>query len=248
MKSLIVANWKMNPTSLKDAQKLLDATVAIAQANSVISIIVAPPSIFLASLRAQYRGKRIAFAMQSARQELAGSFTGDISLTQAQDAGAAYVIVGHAERRARGETNDDTREKVSASLALGLTPILCIGETVRNSEGAHFSFIRDQIRAGFADVPTTKIPRVIVAYEPVWAIGGDTAMSPTDMHEVAIFIRKTIVDLYGAKGMKVQILYGGAVDENNALPMMQGGDIDGLLIGRASLDKTTLLSLVRSLK
>jgi triosephosphate isomerase len=248
MKSLLVANWKMNPPTFKEAKKLFEATKKAADTAKSVSIVVAPPAIYVRELRASYRGKRIAFGVQNAHFEAKGSYTGEISMAEAKDAGAAYVIIGHAERRAMGETNDDTRQKVAAAIARSLLPILCVGEVVRKQEGEHFDFIKEQLKAGFADVLVAKIPRIVIAYEPVWAIGAEAAMNPRDMHEMAIFIRKTIVGLYGEKGMGVKILYGGSVDETNASDMLTNGDIAGLLVGRASADPEKLTTLVRAIK
>jgi triosephosphate isomerase len=248
MKSLLVANWKMNPPTFKEAKKLLEATKKAAESAKNVTFVVAPPVLYIRELRAFYKGKKLSFAIQNAHAEAAGSFTGEISMVEAKDAGVAHVIVGHAERRALGETNDDTRKKVAAAIALGLAPILCIGELARTSEGNYFDFIKDQLKAGFADVLVAKIPRVTIAYEPVWAIGAATAMSPRDMHEMAIFIRKTIVGLYGEKGMAVKILYGGSIDETNAAAMLTHGDVVGLLVGRASTEPEKLAALVKAVK
>ncbi len=132
MRALIVANWKMNPSSLREAKKLFEATKKAADKAKNITVIVAPPAIFLRELCARYKRRRIAFAIQHAHYELAGARTGEISLGQAKDAGASYVIVGHAERRAMGESNDDTREKIAAALLMGMKPIFCVGETKRS--------------------------------------------------------------------------------------------------------------------
>jgi len=248
MKSLLIANWKMNPPTFKEAKKLFETTKKAADTAKNASIVVVPPSIYLRELRASYRGKRLAFGVQNAHFESKGSFTGEISMMQAKDAGASYVIIGHAERRAMGETNDDTRRKVAAAIALSLYPVLCVGEKERGHEGEHFDLIKEQLKAGFADVFVAKIPRIVIAYEPVWAIGASLAMSPRDMHEMAIFIRKTIVGLYGEKGMAVKILYGGSIDETNAADMLTHGDVSGLLVGRASADSEKLTALIRAIK
>lgn len=248
MKSLLVANWKMNPSTLKEAKKLLESTIKAAASAKNVSIVVAPPSIYFVPLRVSYRGKRIAFGVQNAHVEATGSFTGEISMAQAKDAGATYAIIGHAERRAMGESNDDTKKKTIAALALGITPILCVGEKERSREGEHLTFVKDQLRAGFADMPPTKIARMIVAYEPVWAIGAEEAMNPREMHEMAIFIRKTLVELCGEKAMAIKILYGGSIDEGNAAAMLQQGDVAGLLVGRASANIEKLTGLVRAIK
>ena len=248
MKSLLVANWKMNPPTFKEAKKLFEATKKAADTVKSVSIVVAPPAIYVRELRASYRGKRIAFGVQNAHFEAKGSYTGEISMAEAKDAGAAYVIIGHAERRAMGETNDDTRKKVASAIAHSIFPVLCVGEKERGHEGEHFDLIKEQLKTGFADVLIAKIPRVMIAYETVWAIGAETAMNPRDMHEMAIFIRKTIVGLYGEKGMVVKILYGGSIDERNASDMLTHGDIAGLLVGRASADPEKLTALVRAIK
>lgn len=147
-----------------------------------------------------------------------------------------------------GETNEETRVKVSAAVALGMYPILCVGETARTHEGDYFAFIKEELRAGFAEVAVAKVSRVTVAYEPIWAIGAATAMDPRDMHEMAIFIRKSLVELYGEKAMAVRILYGGAIGAENAVAMLTHGDIAGLLVGRASADPVKLTELARSIK
>ncbi len=248
MKSIVIANWKMNPASAREAKKLFDATRKAAEAAPSVSVVIAPPAIFLRELRAGYKGKRIAFCVQSARAEAGGAFTGEISLAQCKDAGAQYVIVGHAERRGMGETNEDTGKKVAAALALKMTPVLCVGETKRGSGGEYFEVVRTQLRAGFAAVEPAQTSRVIVTYEPLWTIGADKAMSARDMHEMAIFIRKSIVGLKGPVGMNIKILYGGSIDGNNAPDMLKNGDVHGLLVGRASEDGIKLASLLEAIE
>ncbi len=247
MKSIVVANWKMNPATWREAKKLLEATKEIANYAKNVTIIVAPPAIYIRELRTAHRRGRIAFAAQNAHFEPGGAFTGEISLAQAKDAGVSYAIIGHAERRALGESNDDTRKKVAAALSLNITPILCVGEIKRSSDGAYFNLIKEQVRTGLADVTPAQLKRVTIAYEPVWAIGGATAMSPRDMHEMVIFIRKTAVEMSGEKGMKIKILYGGSVDEANAAAMLREGDVHGLLVGRASEDKEKFTTLINAL-
>lgn len=247
MKSLVVANWKMNPATFKDAKKLFEATKKILDGAKSVSAIVAPPALYLRELRGSYTGARVSFAAQNAHFESHGAHTGEISLAQIKDARVQYCLIGHAERRAAGETNEDTGKKVVAALTLGITPIFCVGETKRSGSGEYFTFVKEQLRAGFASVPPAKVSKVVVAYEPVWAIGGDAAMSPRDMHEMAIFIRKTIVEACGEAGHKVKILYGGAVDETNVVDMMQHGDVHGLLVGRASQHAEKFSALIRAL-
>lgn len=251
MKTVLVCNWKMNPGTLKEAKELFDATRKAAEKAKNVSVVVAPPSIFISELRARYKGKKIMFAGQSARAEDGGSYTGDISILQVKKSGCDAVLIGHAERRAQGETDDNVQKKVIAALNHGLSPIVCIGESMRGNHGEHFDFIRGQIRAAFSGVPVGKINKVIVAYEPVWAIGAPEPMAPRDMHEMSIFIRKAITECYEME-MKVPriapvILYGGAIDVATAGVMMREGEVAGLLVGRASQKKETVSALIAAL-
>jgi triosephosphate isomerase len=248
MKSIVVANWKMNPATARDAKKLFEATRKAAEKAPHASVVVAPPALYLRELRAGYKGKRVAFAAQHAHAEQAGAFTGELSLAQYKDAGAQYVVVGHAERRAMGETDEETGKKVAAALSLKLTPILCVGETQRTGGAEYFDAVRRQLRAGLAAVAPAQATKVIIAYEPVWAIGKESAMSPRDMHEMAIFIRKTLVDMCGEGAMQVRILYGGSVDEATAPAMLSHGDVHGLLVGRVSENATRIAALLEAIE
>ena len=247
MKSIVVANWKMNPGSMKEAKKLFEATKKAADVSRNVTIIVAPPAIFLRELSGAYKGKKLSFAIQNAHFDQDGAHTGENSLAQAADAKAQYVIVGHAERRAAGETNEDTEKKVVAALAQKMTPILCVGETTRSHDGEHFDYVREQLAVALSQVPPAKLSKILIAYEPVWAIGAVAPMTPRDMHEMNIFIRKAIVDQHGQAGMNIRILYGGSIDETNALNIVRDGDVHGLLVGRASTDAKKFASLVQSL-
>lgn len=244
MKALVVANWKMNPASWRDAKRLFEATRKSAERTKGVALVVAPPAIFLRDLTALYKGKKIVFAAQNAHFGDGGSFTGELSLAQLRDAKAQQVIIGHAERRALGETNDDVRKKVAAALARKMTPYLCVGETKRDASGEHFTRVREQLRAGLADVPSIRVSRVIIAYEPVWAIGAEQAMDARSMQEMAIFIRKMVVEQHGEPGMNIKILYGGSVDETNAADMLAQGGVNGLLVGRASTDPAKFAALL----
>ena len=247
MKSIIVANWKMNPATLREAKRLFDATRKAVESVKQVTLIVAPPAIFLRELRARYRGTRIAFSLQGANAAGSGAYTGENSLLQAKDVGAHFCIVGHSERRAKGETSEEAGKVVAAALVSGITPILCVGELSRSASGEHFNVVKEQVRAGFAEVEPGKVAKVLVAYEPVWAIGGEKTMSPRDMHEMAIFIRKTIVGLKGDAGMHAKVLYGGSVNESNTLPMLQEGGIEGLLVGHVSIDAARFRALISSI-
>ena len=246
MKPLIVANWKNHPASWSDAKKLFDATKKAFEKTKNLSLIIAPPAVYLREL-SKSRSKRLSFAAQGVVADEVGAHTGETTLSQVKDARATYVLVGHAERRERGESNDDTAQIIPEAFLKNITPILCVGERTRQDDGEHFHFIREQLRVGFSNVPAGKISKVIVAYEPVWAIGGTAAMKPRDMHEMAIFIRKSIYDLHGKVGLTQTVLYGGSIDEKSAGQMLGLGDVQGLLIGRASTNAEQFTALISSL-
>ena len=246
MKSLVVANWKMNPGTWREAKKLFEETKRISGLLKV-PVIVASPSIFLRDIGAMRRGK-IGLAAQNVHFDQTGSYTGEISALQAKDAKAQYAIVGHAERRAIGETDDDVQKKVAALLALDMIPIICLGEQVRDEDGSHFMTVREQLLTALRDVPAQKIAKIIIAYEPVWAIGATEPMRPHDMHEMSIYIRKALVEKYGDVGHKSIILYGGAVDGTNVASMLEHGGVQGFLVGRASVDVKRIAELLRAIK
>jgi len=246
-KPLIVANWKMNPATFREARHLFEATRKAAEGAKRVSVVVAPPTIFLRELHAAYKGKLVTLAAQDISGALDGAHTGETSLSQAKEAGASYVIVGHSERRAAGETNEGTMKKVAAAVEEKVIPILCVGEEHRGSSGEHLDLIREELRAGFAAVAPGKLARVIVAYEPIWTIGGEAMMKPRDMHEMAIFIRKTVVSLHGEAARALKIIYGGAATESNAPDMLTHGDVSGLLVGHVSWNPPRFQALLENL-
>lgn len=237
----------MNPSSVREALKHFTAAKKAVESAPSVSVVIAPPAVFLRELSKAYKGKRIAFAAQDARAEDGGAHTGALSLAQVKDAGASWVILGHAERRAEGESDASVGEKVVAALAARMTPILCVGERERNASGEHFTFIRAQLLAAFAQVPQAKVGKVVIAYEPVWEIGAATPMNANAMHEMAIFIRKTLADFYG-KPVAGPIVYGGSVDAATAVEMLTNGDVAGLLVGRASSDAKKFTALMRAIQ
>ena len=245
MKALVVANWKMNPETFRDAQKLLEETKKAAEKYSV-PVVIAPPALFLRELAAKSRGKRVAFAAQHAHFEDMGAYTGEISIAQVADTKASYVLIGHAERRSRGETNEDTKKKIMAALARGLSPILCVGEEARSQSGEYFTYIKEQLAVALYGLTPSQLARTLIVYEPLWTIGTDQTMSPFDMHQMAIFIRKTVVEIHGEIGLKLRILYGGSLNAANTPAMLREGDVHRLLVGRASLDAVEFGHLLRA--
>ena len=247
MKTILVCNWKMNPPNWKSAKKLFEETKKAAQKAKNVSVVVAPPSIYLRDIaKLNIRGS-IPLAIQGALHEEGGAHTGEISLTQAADSRATYAIIGHAERRARGESDADINKQVLAALAYKMTPVLCVGEKTRSMQGEYFETVRAQVKGALSSVPQNRIAHVMIAYEPVWAIGASQPMQPRDMHEMGIFVRKVIVQGWGDVGHAVTILYGGAIDSTNAALMRDEGDVRGFLVGRASAETDKVKSLIQSL-
>lgn len=238
MKALIVGNWKMHPHYPEDARELLVTTRKALMRADKISVVLAPPSVFLADLAGRTRARSIQFAVQNVHWEKEGAFTGEISVLQAKAVGASYVIVGHAERRRVGETDADVARKVGAVMAAGsMKAIVCVGETSRDDSGAFLSVLSEQVRASLAEVTPERLSRIVIAYEPVWAIGAPEPMTPHDMHEMTLYIRKVLMQQFGDGAARVPILYGGAIDAESAPRMLQEGDVQGFLVGRASIGK-----------
>ena len=240
---MIVANWKMHPDSVSEAKALFLASKKEAMRRKNVQTIIAAPFVYLAELHTRAVGARVSPIMLGAQDvsgEKGGTHTGEISAEMLAGVGVSHVIVGHSERRARGENDDIVAQKVSAALKKGLVVILCIGETARDTSGNYLSIIETQLRIAFATVPKAILKSVIIAYEPVWAISGGDGRGQTatsdDVHEMVIFIRKILTSMYTRPSAeRVPILYGGSVGGENALVLMQQGMIDGFLVGGASL-------------
>jgi triosephosphate isomerase (TIM) len=245
---ILVLNWKMKPETLREAKKIFEATKTVATRSKKIKTIVAPPAFFLHPIASSYKGRTVSFAAQNIHEKQIGSFTGEVSATQAHDVGATYAIVGHSERRKIGESDDDVRKKVAIALATGLSPVICIGENMRDHSGEYLEVVKRQVAAALSDVQQAQVKKVIIAYEPVWAIGADEPMEATLMHEMTIFIRKLLWERYGKTAMSVPILYGGAIlDDEHAVEMVKESEVNGFILGRASVDMHKLPILFAAL-
>ncbi len=234
-KLLIVANWKANPDSRKLALSILIGIKKAAAGKKHIDVVVCPPALYLESLRSAARP--LALGAQDIFTEPNGAFTGSIGYEALRETGIRYVIIGHSERRAAGENDTHVNRKVRVALSLGMTPILCVGETKRDNL-EYLSVIKTQLVAAFKDVPKTRVKDVVIAYEPVWAIGKDAprAARPDEVAEVVMFVKRVIGDLYKTSSVPpVRIIYGASVDAGNAAIIVAESGVDGLLVGRASL-------------
>lgn len=242
MKKLIIGNWKMYPANAKDAKAKFVAIKKVASTLRNVQTVICPPFVYVSDLKKLVTGHRCVIGAQNTWFENEGAFTGEVSPAMLTSIGAQYVIVGHSERRAVtnccGETDELVNKKVVASIKSGLTVVLCVGERERDQDGDYMKLIADQTKSALHGVQKKDLAKVVIAYEPIWAIGKHAlrAASTDDTLEVTILIKKTLADLYNKDGASVAILYGGSVDAKNAWEFLMKSHIDGLLVGRASLD------------
>lgn len=243
---LIVSNWKAYVEKSDKAKALL---AAAKRAKGGHELVLAPSAPYLALL-ASGRTK-VRFAAQDLSLATGGAHTGEVTAAAVAGAGASYAIIGHSERRAAGETDAVILEKVRHAIAHKLTPIVCVGERERDEDAQYLKFIREQIGAVFAPLSPKERLQIVLAYEPIWAIGKTAAESVTDadLAEMIAYIRKVLADyLPGKSNQKVRVLYGGSVEAANIRMLARGGGVDGFLIGHASAEVETYSALVKALR
>lgn len=234
---LMAGNWKMHKTLSESVDLVTKLRTALA-GNSDREVLVCPPFTALTRVAGELAGSGIAVGAQNLNDHTQGAFTGEVSAAMIKDAGATYVIVGHSERRQLyGESDAVVNQKTRLALDTGLTPIVCVGETLAEREGGKtFTVIETQITGGLKGFSTAEAGRLVVAYEPVWAIGTGKTASPAQAQEVHAFIRRRLDALFGPKVADgVRVLYGGSVKPDNIDSLMAEPDIDGGLVGGASL-------------
>lgn len=235
-KRLIIANWKMNPESPESARAIFLAIRRAAEKIKKTEVIVCPPAIYFATL-AKLKTPKVLLGSQNLFWEQSGSYTGEMSAAMIQAAGGEYAIIGHSERRELGETAEMINKKVLASVSKDLGTILCIGEKERDTQGNYLAFVKEQLTTALVGIQKKSISNLVIAYEPVWAIGKTEAMKGADMHEMMLYIKKVLTDLFGQDYAKsVPVLYGGSVSPLNAEDIVANGHVNGLLVGRQSLD------------
>lgn len=235
---LIVANWKMNPPSVAEARVLFARTKKGGSRLEKVETVICPPFPYL-GIFAHAGASRVSLGAQDVFWTNSARATGEVSPEQLLDLGVSYVIVGHSERRALGETDEVVAKKVKAVLAERLIPIVCVGEKERDEEGSYFTALKNQIRASLSGIRRVLLRELVIAYEPLWAIGKSArdAMQPRTVRETEIFIRKVLTDLFGAgEAQEPRILYGGSVEEENTAAILAESGVDGLLVGHASLE------------
>ncbi len=249
-KNLIAGNWKMNATHLETIQMVQKLSYRLDYADyQRVDVVLCPPFTALRSAQTVIESDhlQIRLGAQNVHWEDKGAYTGEISPGMLAKLSVSYVIVGHSERRELfGETDADVNRKVKAVFAAEMTPILCVGETEEEREsGVTEGKVGGQVRAGLEGLTGEQIAGLVVAYEPIWAIGTGRTASDDDAGAMAEFIRQTIADVAGDASESTRILYGGSMNPGNVAGLMAKRDIDGGLVGGASLDPDTFASVIR---
>ncbi len=241
---LVIGNWKLNPGTSAEAKALLVATRKKIKRDAPVTVVVAPPFPFIADLARLSPSGRVLMAAQDVFSEDSGAYTGEVSAGMLASLGVTYVIIGHSERRAMGETDVQVAAKVAAVLRRKLTPVVCVGETVRDGSGGHFGVVEAQVRALASGLTARALASVVIAYEPIWAIGTGKNATPEDVEEMHLFIRTLLTKLYDrATGKRVRIVYGGSVKPENAAAL-HGAGMDGFLVGGASLSADSFSKII----
>ncbi|HUL60108.1 MAG TPA: triose-phosphate isomerase [Anaeromyxobacteraceae bacterium] len=247
-RKFVCGNWKMHKTAAEAVALLKELAAGLGADGAAVQVAVAPPFTALQAAAGAAAGTRLELAAQDVHWEAQGAFTGEVSAPMLAEIGCRHVIVGHSERRQLfGETDETVRRKVGAVLSANLLPIVCVGETLAEREaGRTLDVVGRQVRAGLAGIPSAPLAALTVAYEPVWAIGTGKTATSAQAQEVHAAIRKILRDLGGSSAADaVRIQYGGSVKPENAQELMSQPDIDGALVGGASLKAKDFLAIVK---
>jgi triosephosphate isomerase len=242
---LIAANWKMHKT-VSEAEEFIAALLPQVATADGVDIAVCPPYLALQALVDSARGSQVAIYAQNMHQEREGAFTGEVSAAMLVDVGVQGVILGHSERREYfGETDRALALKLPAALDAGLVPILCVGETEDEREaGDTERKLRHQVQEDLAGIAEERLGELVIAYEPIWAIGTGTVATPDQAQEAIAFVRALVGDRSPEQAERVRVLYGGSVNERNAAELLALPDVDGALVGGASLNPRSFGSIV----
>lgn len=249
-KKIVAGNWKMNKT-LEEGLKLASEVVNMVkdEVKSDAGIVLCPPYIELHAVSKLVEGSKVSLGAQNCHSKASGAFTGEISVEMLKSVGVGYVILGHSERREYfNESNQFLTEKVNITLQNGLTPIFCCGETLSQREkGVHLDFVKSQLTESLFHLPESEFLKVVIAYEPIWAIGTGVTATTAQAQEMHAIIRGHIKSKYGAKvADETTILYGGSCKPDNAKELFACPDVDGGLIGGASLKARDFVDIVKS--
>lgn len=248
---MIAGNWKMNKTFSEGvvlAQGIVDE---LAGGTGAVDVVIAPPAVDLKGVSEvlNQAGSSVALSAQNVYWEESGAYTGELAPAMLESVGATYCIIGHSERRGYfGETDEDVNRKAKALMAHGITPISCCGEPLEVREaGGHVAFVVEQIKDDTAGLTITDPSKYVIAYEPIWAIGTGKTATADDAQEVCGAIRKTLVEIFGAEtAQSIRILYGGSAKPENINGFLEKEDVDGALVGGASLKADSFAAMVKS--
>ena len=244
-KPIIAGNWKMNMTP-SQAKELVTDLIPLVK-DAACDVVVCPPYVDIALVAELVKGTNIQVGAQNIHWAEKGAFTGEISAAMLKEAGAAYAIIGHSERRQYfGETDETVNSRTKAALAAGIVPIICVGESLEQREkGETDAVVSGQVKADLADIPGEAVAGLVIAYEPIWAIGTGKTATDEQANETIGLIRETIASLYGqAVADQVRIQYGGSMNPKNVKGLMAQAQIDGGLIGGASLKAADFAQVV----
>lgn len=247
---LVAGNWKMN-LNRQEAQALVSEIAGMLQDETMddFPVVIFPPFPYLILLANQVRdAARIRFGAQNCSAEQSGAFTGEVSAAMLSSCGVNYVLAGHSERRALfGETDAIVAKKVQRILEEGMTPVFCCGETLDQRNGnLHFDAVKRQVETVIATLSNDHFKKLVIAYEPVWAIGSGLTATASQAAEMHTFIRSILTERQGEAADRIPLLYGGSCNENNAKELFAAANVDGGLIGGASLKSRSFVSIVKS--
>ncbi|KKS84356.1 MAG: Triosephosphate isomerase [Parcubacteria group bacterium GW2011_GWA2_43_11] len=247
---ILIANWKMNPKTSVEAKKIFSGIQKDSAKMNGVDVCICSPTIFLPELSKLLKSKKISLGAQDVFYEGTGAFTGQTSPEMVKPFKVTHTILGHSERRELGESNEFVARKVHHALNKGMTVVLCVGERERTDEGDYFTFIRDELEAVLSGMKRTEIKKIMIAYEPIWAIGkrAEEALDVPSLYEMVLFIRKILTEHFGrAPAQKVPILYGGSVKADNAELFVKEGGVNGLLVGSASLNPKEFIGISKAI-
>ena len=247
-KTIIAGNWKMNKTAAEGKAFVEEFKSLVADVDSV-EIVVCPVFTALASVVEAAAGTNVKVGAQNIHWAENGAFTGEISAAMLKETGVEYVIIGHSERRQYfGETDETVNQRLNAALKAGLIPMVCVGEMLEEREGGKTEAVLDtQLKGGLAGLSKEDMEKVVIAYEPVWAIGTGKTATPEMAEETHAYIRKVLTEMFGAETAdKVRIQYGGSMKPGNSADLIAQADIDGGLVGGAALEPASFAELIKN--
>jgi triosephosphate isomerase len=242
----IVGNWKLNPASFAEATTLASVIARKQKQNDEPAVAIAPPFVYLHEVGKKIAKSAVMLAAQDVSHQPVGPYTGEVSVVQLKELGVTHIIIGHSERRAMGESDELIQKKVLLTLKYGLRPIVCVGERARDDSGHFYTFVEAQLRSLAEVLTAPQMKKIIVAYEPIWAIGTGKTATSDDVKEMQLFIESVLTKLYDrGVARAVRLLYGGSVKPSNAAELYREGGMQGFLVGGASLKSDAFMDIIK---